>query len=704
MVKQLRRLLIFLGLVLLSRAAFAQVPLAGYIRTLGAADTYPTHLDTLQYGGYRSVLNLVSRNNTPNLHRKQGMLVYVQSEDKTYIFKGLIPADGAKDPIDNSDAAWPEYSPSSLPALSSGQILVGSASNTTAAVSLTGALSLDNTGNVTLNDGSVTTTTLSDAAVSYAKMQPIGPLSLFGNPLGTSASGSEIVLGTGLTFSGNTLNAQISSGTVTNITTGNGLTGGPITSTGTIALANGTLEGQVMVTGADLSPVLQTLKGDATLSADGTLTLANGSVSTTTLIASAVTYDKIQKIGALSLFGNPFNVNPATGSEITLGTGLTFTGNTLNATGTVESVSIADANGISGTVATPSTTPVITLSLGAISPASVAATGLVTGSNLSGTNTGDQTITLNGDITGSGTAGIDAIIKDKAVTYTKIRDIGAFSLFGNPTAASTTGSEVTLGTGLNFIGNTLNLVNGSAEKQVMVSGPAPDFLSSFQTLGGDATINADGDLIIGEDKITNNKFRKSGPQTLVGNPGSSDDHVSDITLGPGLSLSSGGVLSLSSVHSVGESYGGGIVFYVYDGGLHGLIAATDDAGGAIRWSGGTDTNTRARANAVGAGYKNTVIIIANQGAVDGNPFAATVANEFTVTTGNPAVTYADWYLPSAFELKLLADSNIPGLSLSGNYWSSTEVNANSANSISDSGTIGISVKSFSRKVRPVRAF
>lgn len=59
--------------------------------------------------------------------------------------------------------------------------------------------------------------------------------------------------------------------------------------------------------------------------------------------------------------------------------------------GTVTAVSVASANGVSGTVANSGTTPAITLSLGAITPASVAATGTVSGSNLSGTNTGDET-------------------------------------------------------------------------------------------------------------------------------------------------------------------------------------------------------------------------------------------------------------------------------------------------------------------------
>ena len=32
----------------------------------------------------------------------------------------------------------------------------------------------------------------------------------------------------------------------------------------------------------------------------------------------------------------------------------------------------------------------------------------------------------------------------------------------------------------------------------------------------------------------------------------------------------------NTTHTIGDSYGGGIVFYVYDGGQHGLIAATTD--------------------------------------------------------------------------------------------------------------------------------
>jgi len=78
--------------------------------------------------------------------------------------------------------------------------------------------------------------------------------------------------------------------------------------------------------------------------------------------------------------------------------------------GTVTSVSVTTANGVSGSVANSTTTPAISLTLGAITPTSVAASGAVSGSNLSGTNTGDQTsiVGITGTIAQFNTACTDA--------------------------------------------------------------------------------------------------------------------------------------------------------------------------------------------------------------------------------------------------------------------------------------------------------
>ena len=158
------------------------------------------------------------------------------------------------------------------------------------------------------------------------------------------------------------------------------------------------------------------------------------------------------------------------------------------------------------------------------------------------------------------------------------------------------------------------------------------------------------------------------------------------------------------VHTIGESYGGGIVFYVYDGGQHGLIAATADQSASIRWYGGSYTNTCARADGIGAGLKNTSIIIANQGPVDGATFAARICNEYSVTVGS--VTYGDWYLPSKYELNLLfVQRTVVGGFASSYYWSSTESdNANAWRQDFNDGNQYDLGKDYTYYVRAVRAF
>ena len=214
------------------------------------------------------------------------------------------------------------------------------------------------------------------------------------------------------------------------------------------------------------------------------------------------------------------------------------------------------------------------------------------------------------------------------------------------------------------------------------------------TLGGLATIEANTGNIRTAGKLTVSGAATSefaGPIILAKTSGSVGIGTAEAgqkltvagtiesTLG-GIKFPNGSIQTAAAggvtVHTIGESYGGGIVFYVYDGGKHGLIAATSDQSTGIQWYNGTFRSTGTKSNGgVGAGAMNTAMIVATQ-MVDnqsGN-FAAKVCADYSVT-GSDGVIYGDWYLPSIFELDLLYQQRaVVGNFVNLAYWSSTEDN------------------------------
>lgn len=120
---------------------------------------------------------------------------------------------------------------------------------------------------------------------------------------------------------------------------------------------------------------------------------------------------------------------PSTRTLTINGTTFDLSANRAWSVGTVTTVSIATANGISGT-SSGGATPSLTLTLGSITPTSVNGVTIsgsatpslaVTGtSSISGSNTGDQTITLTGNVTGSGTGSFATTIASGVVTNTML--------------------------------------------------------------------------------------------------------------------------------------------------------------------------------------------------------------------------------------------------------------------------------------------
>ena len=92
---------------------------------------------------------------------------------------------------------------------------------------------------------------------------------------------------------------------------------------------------------------------------------------------------------------------------------------------------------------------------------------LTGGSSLAGINTGDQTITLSGDVSGTGKTGITTSIGNGKVTLAKLAAIPATSLLGNSTAASGAVQSISIGSGLSLTGGTLSANAGTANALTM---------------------------------------------------------------------------------------------------------------------------------------------------------------------------------------------------------------------------------------------
>ncbi len=166
-----------------------------------------------------------------------------------------------------------------------------------------------------------------------------------------------------------------------------------------------------------------------------------------------------------------------------------------------------------------------------------------------------------------------------------------------------------------------------------------------------------------------------------------------------------GIAWYSTVHFIGESYGDGIVFYVYDNGQHGLISATDDQSTGTQWSNGVFRYTGTySSDGLNAGAMNTALIVATQ--IADNPtanFAARVCSDYFVIAGG--ITHGDWYLPSRYELNLLYLQKAVVGGFGGVYWSSSEAGLSTA--VLQNFSTGIWFPDFKDnyfRVRPIRSF
>jgi len=158
---------------------------------------------------------------------------------------------------------------------------------------------------------------------------------------------------------------------------------------------------------------------------------------------------------------------------------------------------------------------------------------------------------------------------------------------------------------------------------------------------------------------------------------------------------------------VGMHYQGGIIAYIDETGMHGLIAAPEDMKGDglvlstyASWYNGSIIATGATGTAIGTGKSNTDKIVAALGAVtapEGGKYAARFCKNLVLNG------YSDWYLPSKDELnELYKNKDKIGGFANIQYWSSTE--GNNAQEFSTGFQHSLDVIGFMGRVRAVRSF
>ena len=254
----------------------------------------------------------------------------------------------------------------------------------------------------------------------------------------------------------------------------------------------------------------------------------------------------------------------------------------------------------------------------------------------------------------------------------------------------------------------------SGDYQDLVNKPLTD--GSETKIDAGVNISLSGSGTSGDPYIINSETGLEGGENIIvtGSGTDADPYVinseTSIEAGDNMIISGSGTgtdpyIVSERRHYIGEHYGGGIVFYVYDNGRHGLIAAPSDLDPGIEWYNGTKRYTNTTGEGLFAGAMNTTLIIALQ--TNDNPygnFAAKVCADYSVTVGN--IKYGDWYLPSKYELGLLynASTQIGGFE-DNYYWSSTEFSSITAWGMDFA--IGVHEnldKSTTHCVRAIRAF